>query len=503
MGRPGRFAIADLGSVERVDGDALAVAPEGYPSPTRSQQQSPKRKTHGAVSRVTGASLLVAGIVCATATSAYAASTAWDGNPIVVQSENLAFLFPPLGDDAGTPYLGELAPEDIVTLADVGWDGALDYQFFEVFDDSPESSFRSSVRCANPQIQFASPGNVGEVSVWNVPNDADAVITCDARLIDTGDASYLQATPELRIWGDRGLSRYAVTLTNLTDEPLSYSYQFGTGFPWSSLSGIFRATSNRPSLPAGLERGTYDFGGDRDFYWTMTDGDSDSHLPSVIAWGNKEQFAPSVLDAYENYLGVYRWGVSAPNSTAIVPNVGQTERYADPSKLVPQLSLEANESATFAFFNFSLDPTGFEVGVIPTGFVGNNEPRIVLVNDTPDYEDYLNALFSAATETFGGSGDGTGVLASGVPCDLFEGLNLSQVANWNCDSGDTGGGGGTGGGRDDDTDSDLTVTPVAEPGLVATGSDTTALWLGFTAAALLVAAGAGVLLVSHRKRVNL
>jgi LPXTG-motif cell wall-anchored protein len=331
-------------------------------------------------------------------------------------------------------------------------DDALDENTFAFWNDSDNALMPyQEVRCINPTID--TPDSSG-----------DSVISCDpSQLSDDQDSPVgLEATPELRVWSDKALTRYVVTLENTSEASIEYSWEwnvdFGSGDAFYATSSEFPFSGYDQDVQ--LEEADLAALG---AHWSISPGDPDRvingdepplmirDLPSTIAWGNVVGgFGAENLDVSSDEI--YLW------------NNDDDEQG--------QLSLEPGESISFAVFNFATSMRA----------VYGTDP---LAGDLPiaKFDAAMEALYEASTAVFGGSGGGL-VSETAVPCDeLFVGVNSSEIANWDCST----------------SEAPITtpVTAPAPPTLAKTGADFQ--WLlvsGLTAAVV----GSSLLAISRRKR---
>lgn len=378
------------------------------------------------------------------------------GTSIVLLSSTTAFAVgaydwsPITADDITIyPYDNYLLPDEMSFRADLesSLDDALDENEFAIFNDVNRDLIPyQSVRCINPMIDTPDAS-------------LDAVITCDAfPLVDSADTpTGLEATPQLRVWSDKALTRYVVTLENTSEASIEYSWEwyidFGSGdarhatssdFPYLSESDAY--SLNETDL---LEEGAH---------WSMSPGAPNesmmSDLPSTIAWGD--------------VVG----GFGAENI-----NVDNDEVYIwnDSDDDLGQLTLAPGESVSFAVFNYAANMTDFY----------DTED---LTDEVPiaNFDAAMEYLFASSTAVFGGSGSGLIAPETAVPCDeLFVGVNASDIANWDCAPLEA----------QNQPAAPASTTPPAV--LAKTGANVE--WLLFSGLIALIA-GTGFLTVSRRKR---
>jgi LPXTG-motif cell wall-anchored protein len=347
------------------------------------------------------------------------------------------------------PHDNYLLPDEMDFRTDIesSLGDALDDNEFAIWNDDNEDLMpHQRIRCNNPMI--------------DAPDDSlDSVITCDAYpLLNIGDTpTGLEATPQLRVWSDKALTRYVVTLENTTEESIEYSWEwfidFGSGDARHATSSEFPYLSDSDEYTLN-ETDLVDEGA----HWSMSPGAPNesmmSDLPSTIAWGDVAGGLGAEF-IYVNSDEVYIWNDNE--------NDGE------------QLTLAAGESVSFAVFNYAANMTDF----YDTEDLTDEVPRA-------NFDAAMEYLFASSTAVFGGSGSGLIAPETAVPCDdLFVGVNASDIANWDCGY------------------SNLGSTPAAAPAatttpkLATTGANVE--WL-MVAGLLAVIAGAGFLTLSRRKR---
>lgn len=372
--------------------------------------------------------------VVALGSNAAFASTPYDWSPITVDQITIE------------PHESYLLPDEMLFRSDLSSElaDALDDNEFHIWNDVVDGQLPyQPVECSNQMID--TPDSSG-----------DSVISCDPfELVNELDEpTGLEATPELRVWSDKALSRYVVTIENTTENPIEYSWEwyidFGSGdaryatsseFPYSWVEDQFELIESEL-----VQEGAH---------WSMSPGDPSvdwiRDLPSTIAWGNV--FGGSGVE-----------NMSFDNDDVFMWNDNDDEQG--------QLTLAAGESISFAVFNYTVDMTEYYDTEDLTG-------EIPIAN----FDAVMEGLFRASTEVFGGSGSGLIIGETAVPCDeLFVGVNSTEIANWDCTTSET-----------------PETTPVAAPAPTLAKTGASIDWivpLGVMAAIV----GTGFLSISRRKR---
>ena len=339
--------------------------------------------------RLLGSAGASAVVVVLGATAAFAAS-AYDWSLIEVDDITIHpyenFLLP-----------GEMGFDDdgADTLSD-----ALDDNIFAFWNDVVgEAVPYTAVQCNNPMVDTSD-------------SSGDSVITCDAFVLRDagGDPTGLEATPQLRVWADKALTRYVVTLENTSSAAIDYSWEW-----WVNYGDRDSTYATSAEFPFTGDGGAFSFDeaelSEEGAYWSQSPGaprfdlddpstDRITDLPSTIAWGN------------------------------VIGGAGAENRQSDSDDVVvwnsadegQELTLAAGESISFAVFNYAANMSAF---------VDNAEPfngEIPIAN----FDAAMEFLYTQSTAVFGGSGSDF-VDAAAVPCDdLFVGVNASDIANWDC-----------------------------------------------------------------------
>jgi hypothetical protein len=378
-------------------------------------------------------------VVLLTSTAAFA-STVYDGSDFTV-------------DDIRIELSPGLLPEEMNFSPGVSsdLDDALDENTFAFWNDLDNALMPyQEVQCANPTI--STPDSSG-----------DSVISCDPfQLRDDADEPVgLEATPELRVWSDKALTRYVVTLENTSEASIEYSWEWFVDF--GSSDALYATSSEFPYSGYGFDVDLNETDlAEQLAHWSMSPGDPDiidvdeppyeiSDLPSTIAWGN--------------VVG----GFGAEN---MANNTDEVWVRNDNGDGAGQLTLAAGESISFAVFNFATSLRD----------VYGTDP---LADDLPlaKFDAAMEALYDSSTAVFGGSGRGLAP-DTAIPCDeLFVGVNSSEIANWDCTV---------------TVEAPVTApATTATPKLATTGANIE--WLMVTGLIAAIA-GAGFLTVSRSKR---